>query len=210
MSTTIEFTGNYQDLSTDRGFQFKFYCEKCGNGYLSSYQASKLGMAAAAIDVANSLFGGVFGRAAAGAYEVQRAVGGSAHDQALREAVAEIRPRFCQCTRCGNWVCEPVCWNHQAGLCETCAPDLDQERAAAQAEAAREQVHERAREIDWLKKEDVATVRAVSCPSCGAEVGKGKFCPECGTPVAIKPACNACGAELAGKPKFCPECGEKV
>ena len=40
----IEFTGNYEDLSTDRGYQFKFYCEKCHNGYMSSFKASKLGM----------------------------------------------------------------------------------------------------------------------------------------------------------------------
>src|SRR6185436_3052587 len=41
----IEFTGNYQDLSTDRGYQFKFYCEKCGNGYMSTFKSSKLGLA---------------------------------------------------------------------------------------------------------------------------------------------------------------------
>ena len=29
----IEFTDNYQDLSTAIGFQFKFLCESCGNGY---------------------------------------------------------------------------------------------------------------------------------------------------------------------------------
>ena len=40
----IPFTGNYDDLSTDRGYQFKFYCEKCHNGYMSSFQTSKMGM----------------------------------------------------------------------------------------------------------------------------------------------------------------------
>ena len=30
----IRFTGNYEDLSTDRGYQFKFFCEKCHNGYM--------------------------------------------------------------------------------------------------------------------------------------------------------------------------------
>lgn len=210
MSEPIEFTGNYQDLSTDRGYQFKFFCQKCGNGYMSTYQASTLGMAKAAIDVANSVFGGIFGRAAAGAYEVQRAVGGSAHDSALKEAVEEIRPKFKQCTRCGGWVCEPVCWNHEAGLCESCAPDFAQERAAAQAEAAREQVHAKAREVDWVGKRDVATVRAVACHSCGAEVGDAKFCPECGTPQVVKKTCPGCGAEATAKAKFCPECGGKL
>ena len=32
MTTPIEFTGNYQDLSTESGFQFKFFCERCQNG----------------------------------------------------------------------------------------------------------------------------------------------------------------------------------
>jgi len=46
---------------------------------------------------------------------------------ALDAAVREISPLFKQCNRCGNWVCEPVCWNKKAGLCEACAPDLDEE-----------------------------------------------------------------------------------
>ena len=206
---TIEFTGNYQDLSTDKGYQFKFFCAKCGNGYMSSFQTSKLGMAASAVEVANNLFGGIFGRAAAGAYEVQRAVGGTVHDSALKEAVEEIRPKFKQCTRCGNWVCEPVCWNHKAGLCETCAPDLEQEMAAAQAEAAREQVQAKAREVDWLEGKNVGQVAAVVCASCGAKVGSAKFCPECGTAVKTKLKCRSCGCEPEGSPKFCPECGER-
>jgi hypothetical protein len=206
---TIEFTGNYQDLSTDKGYQFKFFCEKCGNGYMSSFQTNKLGMAASAVEVANDLFGGIFGRAAASAYEVQRAVGGPAHDAALREAVDEIRPKFKQCTRCGRWVCEPVCWNHKAGLCENCAPDLEQELASAQAEAAREQVQSKAREVDWLKNTNVAEVTAVACASCGAKVGNAKFCPECGTPVKSKLTCRSCGATPEGNPKFCPECGQR-
>jgi hypothetical protein len=58
---TIEFTGNYQDLSTDKGYQFKFFCDKCGNGYMSSFRASAIGIASSAAQVAGSLFGGVFG-----------------------------------------------------------------------------------------------------------------------------------------------------
>jgi hypothetical protein len=36
------------------------------------------------------------------------------------------------CGRCGRSVCEPVCWNKKMGLCETCAPDLDEEISAQQ------------------------------------------------------------------------------
>ena len=53
-----------QDLSSQRGFQFKFFCQKCGNGYMSSFQTNSLGMAGAAMDAAASLLGGIFGRAA--------------------------------------------------------------------------------------------------------------------------------------------------
>ncbi|HWN44623.1 MAG TPA: zinc ribbon domain-containing protein [Thermoanaerobaculia bacterium] len=206
---TVEFTGNYEDLSTDRGYQFKFYCEKCGNGYMSTFKASKMGMAASAAQVAGNLLGGLFGKAADTAYEIQRAVGGPAHDAALREATAEIRPMFKQCTRCGQYVCGPICFNNKAQLCERCAPDMDEEIAAAQAEAAREQAVEKAREVNWMKDRDLGTVRGVSCASCGAKVGTAKFCPECGTPTFAKRRCGDCGHEVEGSPKFCPECGSK-
>ena len=41
----IEFVQNYDDLSTDQGYQFKFHCNHCGNGYLSTYKANQLGVA---------------------------------------------------------------------------------------------------------------------------------------------------------------------
>ena len=92
MPAAIPFTGNYDDLSTDRGYQFKFYCEKCHNGYMSSFQTSKMGVLGSAARVAGGLFGGIFSNVADSAYEVQRAVGGPAHDSALKEAVSEIAP----------------------------------------------------------------------------------------------------------------------
>ncbi|MFL6197732.1 MAG: double zinc ribbon domain-containing protein [Thermoanaerobaculia bacterium] len=206
---TVEFTGNYEDLSTDRGYQFKFYCEKCGNGYMSTFRSSKMGMAASAAQVAGNLFGGLFGKAADTAYEIQRAVGGPAHDAALREAVAEIRPMFKQCTRCGQYVCEPICFNNKAQLCERCAPDMDEEIASAQAEAARQQAFEKAQQVDWMKGRDLGEVKGVACTACGAKVGNAKFCPECGTPTSAKRRCGDCGHEVEGSPKFCPECGGK-
>jgi hypothetical protein len=39
----IPFVQNFDDLSTDQGFQFKFHCDKCGNGYMSSFQGSSAG-----------------------------------------------------------------------------------------------------------------------------------------------------------------------
>ena len=35
------FTRNYNDLSTDAGFQFEFFCDCCGNGFKSTFVESK-------------------------------------------------------------------------------------------------------------------------------------------------------------------------
>lgn len=204
----IPFTNNYTDLSSQRGFQFKFFCKKCGNGYISTFQANRLGTAAAAANAAASLLGGIFGRAAQSADALQQLAAGPQHDSALDAAVKEIAPKFKQCTRCGNWVCEPVCWNKKAGLCETCAPDLDEEIAAAQAQAAMQQVQEKARQVDYIGQRDLANVAAAVCPKCGAKTQGGKFCPECGTAIVARMKCAHCGAEADGTPKFCPECGK--
>src|SRR6185369_6664731 len=85
----IEFTRNYEDLSSDRGYQFKFACDKCGNGHMSRFEASVVGTAGSILRAAGGIFGGVLGSAGNSAYEVQRAVGGPAHDAALAKAVEE-------------------------------------------------------------------------------------------------------------------------
>lgn len=206
--TTIQFTDNYTDLSSSRGYQFRFFCQKCGNGYMSTFRTNTLGAAASAASAVSSLLGGIFGRAAQGAGQLQSLVAGPQHDSALKAAVEEIRPLFKQCSRCGNWVCEPVCWNKKAGLCESCAPDLEEEISAAQAQAARDQVVEKVKSVDYVGQRDLAQVAAVNCPACGARTQGGKFCPECGATIAQKQKCGACGAEAEGTPKFCPDCGK--
>ena len=221
----IQFVANYEDLSTDRGYQFKFYCDKCGNGFMSRYEASVIGTAGSLLRSAGDLFGGWLGSAGNSAYDIQRSVGGKAHDEALERAVAEGKQHFHQCSRCGKWVCPEVCWNKAAGQCEGCAPDYEEEMASAhaqaKADATREQLHEKARATDYVSQVDMragSTVKAPQargaarkCAACDAEVGQAKFCPECGTPAAPpKPSCAACGHEPEGSPKFCPECGAKM
>src|SRR5947209_4141395 len=137
----IQFTENYEDLSTDNGYQFKFFCDRCRNGYMSSFQPSVLGAAGGLLRAAGSIFGGAFGSAAAGSYEVQKAVGGKGHDEALKKAVEEVKAMFKQCKRCGKWVCPENCWNAQRGLCNECAPDVQMELAAAQNAATVEQIN---------------------------------------------------------------------
>ena len=43
MAGMVFLTGNYQDRSTNDGYQFEFYCRRCGNGYSSSFQHSVTG-----------------------------------------------------------------------------------------------------------------------------------------------------------------------
>ena len=206
--SAIQFVQNYEDLSTDRGYQFKFHCDRCGNGYMSTYEASTLGMASGFLNAASSLFGGFFGNAASGAYHVQQAIGGKAHDSALQAAVEEIKKKFQQCKRCGKWVCPEVCWNNQRGQCIDCSPNLEQETAAAQAQASRDQVFAKAQATDLISSEVDMKVKAVgSCASCGAHVGSAKFCPECGTPNNPVAKCTKCGTEVKASAKFCPDCG---
>jgi hypothetical protein len=226
----IQFVNNYDDLSTDKGYQFKFYCDKCGNGYMSRFQTSITGAGGSLLRAAGDLFGGWLSSAGNSAYEIQRAVGGKAHDEALQKAVEEGKTHFHQCSRCGRWVCPEVCWNAAAGQCEECAPDYQEEMASAharaKADAAREQLNEKARATDYVSGVDMsagstlraptpaqqqASVSASSCSACGVEVGKAKFCPECGTPTAPpKLTCMGCGHQPEGSPKFCPECGGKM
>jgi hypothetical protein len=207
--SAIQFVQNFDDLSTDKGYQFKFHCDRCGNGYLSTFEASTLGMAAGFLQAAGTLFGGVLGKVAESSYEVQRAIGGPAHDSALRKAVEELKAKFKQCKRCGKWVCPEVCWNATRSLCMECAPDLAQEAAAAQAQVGKEQVFEKARAADLTSDVDMSKKDATAgCAKCGAAVGTAKFCPECGEAVNAHVKCAGCGADMKSSAKFCPECGK--
>ena len=215
MTEMIQFVANYDDLSTDRGYQFRFHCDKCGNGHMSEYEPSVMGTAAGFLQAAGNLFGGMLGSAGSSAYEIQRAVGGKGHDDALRKAVAAGKQFFKQCSRCGHWLCPDVCWNPRAAMCEDCAPDEQEELAAQKAQATREQITQRTREQDYTQDLDFAKGAMVACDQCGARMGAGvKFCAECGAPNAAAAArpkfCTSCGAKVEPGAKFCPECGTKA
>jgi hypothetical protein len=205
----IQFTENYEDLSTDQGYQFKFFCDRCRNGYMSTFQTSAIGAAGSLLRAAGSMFGGVFGSAANSSYDIQRAIGSKAHDEALKTAVEEVRAQFHQCKRCGHWVCPENCWNAQRGLCNDCAPDVQIELASAQVAATVEQINVKVREMNMTKGLDLAGTAVATCPNCGAKAS-GKFCGNCGATLSPKVACGTCGTEVDPGVKFCPNCGSAM
>lgn len=202
----IAFTRNFEDQSTDNGFQFKFYCDRCGSGYQSSFQGSATGMLSGALDTAANLFGGVFGAAAQIGERAHSAAWSQQKDAAFQKAVAEVKPHFRQCRRCTLWVDE-VCWNKARGLCYECAPDLEAEAAAIQTEATIEDMREKAATVDYVSADKFKQTVAGTCPHCGARLAGGKFCPECGKPLAQTKFCGECGKQIPAGVKFCPECG---
>ncbi len=213
--TRIEFTKNYSDLSTDKGFQFEFNCDRCGTGYRTRFQASTIGLVSGALDTASSLFGGILGQAADLSERARSATWEKAHDEAFEKAMEELKPDFLQCPRCSSWVCRKSCWNTKKGLCKECAPDLGVEMAAAQASRTVEEIWSKSKvaeeDRDMLKEKSWRDGVRATCPECNAPLqNNAKFCPECGAKISAKKHCAECGAELAPNAKFCAECGHKT
>ena len=214
MSDSIDFARNYNDLSTQQGFQFEFICNRCGNGKRTAFKPFALGKVSGVMDTASSLLGGVFSSAANVTGRVSSAAYERAHDAAFTEATVQMRPNYIQCPRCSSWVCRDQCWNVKKGLCKSCAPDLGVEMAAAQASKSVEEVWAHAAMAEEDKKLETEQWRqtiVASCPKCGApQQSNAKFCQECGAPLKQNLHCTECGAKLTPGAKFCPECGKKV
>ena len=213
--TKIEFSSNYEDLSTNEGFQFEFKCDRCNTGYRTSFQPYAIGKISGALDTASSLFGGIFNHASTLGERARSATWEREHDQAFIRAAVEVKDDFIQCPRCSSWVCREKCWNTSKGLCKICSPDLGVEMAAAQSSRTVEEIwaHSQMAEDDraMLKEESWREGVRATCPDCGAALGeKTKFCPECGAKILQVVFCKECGAKLEPGTKFCFECGTKV
>lgn len=217
------FTRNHSDHSNDTGFQFEFFCDKCGNGHRSNFKHNALGVAASIIKAAGALFGGRAYRAGWGADHIKDALRGPAWDSAFKEAIEECRPRFRQCTQCGKWVCPEVCWNEARGLCEGCAPDLSEQAPMIQARVAVEQAWEQARQGDQLRGADLNSApqrvgASLECAHCRGRLPEGaRFCAQCGTAAVAAPQaavlakfCSSCGHKLDPTARFCASCGASV
>lgn len=218
--TLQAFTDNFEDNSTDAGFQFTFYCEICREGYKTKFIESKcykksglfrtLGRA---ISVGSSLLGSNIGYSLEHGADIlsERFQGMTPewhkeHEKAFALAQNDAKAHFHRCPECTKWVCEND-WNEQEGLCTECAPRVNVKVAAARAKKMVEDIETKAAETQVFtgKIESKQTL----CPRCGKPAGEGKFCNNCGTPLGLL-KCGKCGAESPAGTSFCGECGNKL
>jgi hypothetical protein len=209
VSEIIRFTDNIRDLSNENGFQFEFVCERCGNGYRSPFEANRVEQGRGLLRSVGSLFGGKLADLSNATQQFQwdRGTNSKGKDKAMIAAVAAVEDEFKQCRGCGDWVCVPVCWNHEIGQCLQCSPSVAEEVSKAQAAAQVEQIQQKVRETDWTADLNLTTRAKVTCGSCGEKVDGGKFCPSCGEKLAKTSFCTECGSQIADGAKFCAECG---
>lgn len=215
MVGNIQFTRKYSDLSTNQGYQFEFYCDRCGNGFRTRFKPSATAAVSNAMDAANNLFGGVFSKAIDLTERMRMSAWEKAHDEAFAQAVEDLKPQFMQCPGCSSWVCLKSCWNNEKKLCNQCAIDMKVEVAAAQSkpdvEEAKAQPQVVKEEQVVIKERSRPEGEGATCPNCETLLSKtAKFCPKCGTKVSAQAHCAECGAKLPLGAKFCGECGTKI
>jgi len=217
------FTRNYEDNSTDAGFQFTFYCDNCQDGFKSSFIESETyrrgkglrGLAAGASIIGNLLGGRLsnLGYAAehGGNILSERFEGMSPewqkeHETAFARAQNEARQHFHRCHSCNHYVCD-ACYNEDEGLCVECAPRQEVYVAKARADAMRRNIEEAGEAATvWQGKIESKTT---ICPICGKPAGNGKFCNNCGASLSLA-VCTRCGAKNAQGVRFCNNCGNPM
>jgi hypothetical protein len=215
------FTRNYEDNSTDAGFQFTFYCDLCNNGYKTEFQESMtyrkgnlLRNIAKGISVGASIFGkyNLGSNVERGADIFSERFQGMSpewhkeHESAFEHAQKEAKGHFTRCPKCRLWVCDDD-WNEQEGLCVECAPRMNVEIAVKRAEKMVEDIEEKAKNTAVF--DGKIESKHTTCPHCGKQVGSGKFCNNCGANLSLN-ECPECGKTNSSSSRFCSECGSKL
>ncbi len=214
------FTRNYEDNSTEAGFQFTFYCDNCQDGYKSSFIESETykkgkglrGLAHGA-SILGSLVGGKLsevgwaaergGNVLSERFEGRSPEWLKEHEKAFERAQNEAKGHFHRCHSCYKYVCD-ACHNEDEGLCVVCAPRQEVFVAKTRADAMRRNIEDAGASATVWKGsiESKTTV----CPICGKPAGAGKFCNNCGASMAMA-ICPSCGKENAQGVRFCNHCG---
>lgn len=217
------FTRNYQDNSTEAGFQFTFYCDVCNDGFKSSFIESETYKKSSLIrgigrgaSMLGGMLGGNMGRLSYNAERAsnilsERFEGRSPewqkeHEKAFERAMNEAQQHFHRCHGCNQYVCDS-CMNEDEGLCTRCAPRQEVYVAKARAEAMKRNIDEAGQSATVWNGEIES--KTTICPACGKPAGSGKFCNNCGASMALK-ECPRCGAKNALTVKFCNNCGQSL
>jgi rRNA maturation endonuclease Nob1 len=213
-----DFVKNFDDMSDQNGFSFKFKCDICGDGFLTKYRPAPYAKAKGFLGAASSLgssIGSSLGGFGGGAWGAQSAAGymqdakwREAYEKALDEGIAEARAHFTKCPGCTRYV-DSTCWNEQALMCVDCSPrqaiTVQKARAAAFGTKAQEAMMAQ----DYSAEIKGAETVKVTCSNCGKPTSSGKFCEVCGAPLE-KNACPNCGASISATARFCNNCGAKL
>jgi hypothetical protein len=197
----VRFVRNLQDLSDDGGFQFRFCCDRCHDGFDSDYVSSKGNLFETAVH-AFELFRPLGGSGMA-ALGLDRGLRGREHAAAYEKAVSQVMVQFKKCAACNQWVCPENCWNERYGMCEDCAPD---EREAVARQSARLAVEHA---VMRAAQDGGGPASAVTCSVCGQQAHGDRFCEGCGSPLGMR-SCPHCGQGLSPGARFCGGCGART
>ncbi|KJS86575.1 MAG: hypothetical protein JM58_06725 [Peptococcaceae bacterium BICA1-8] len=217
------FTRNYEDNSTEAGFQFTFYCDLCNDGFKSSFNESEtykkgsiLRSISGGVSVLGGLFGGAIGNMASSAGHgsdilSERFTGMSPewqkeHEQAFQRAQNEAQQHFHRCHGCRQWICDAD-YNEDEDLCVDCAPRENVTVAKVKANRMVREIEEEAEGAKVFRGKIES--KTIICPVCGKPSGEGKFCNNCGANLSMN-ICPDCGTQVAKGVKFCGECGTRV
>jgi hypothetical protein len=218
MAKMTAFSDNYDDLSTEAGFQFVVKCDLCDEGYKTSFIESKTYKKGRLFKGIGNLVGGaadILGQSRLGhgidtgsKFMTEKFNGMTPewhkeHELAFAAAQDETKGHFQRCPKCKKLVCGND-WNEESSLCVDCAPRESVEVAAARAEKMVEDIKIKAQGTQVFKGEIDA--RQALCPKCRKPAGEGKFCSSCGAPLGQK-RCSRCGSQNAPGAAFCSECG---
>jgi hypothetical protein len=217
------FSRNYEDNSTDAGFQFTFCCDICRDGHRSSFIESatykkKKGsiLFGQGASIAGSLLGGQLRKVGTAASQGGKILSErfndkspewqKEHEWAFERAQNEAKRYFHRCPNDNKYVCDH-CWNEDEGLCVSCSPRQEVYVAQTRAQAMKRNI-DQAGQTATVWQGNIES-KTTTCPSCGKPAGTGAFCSNCGAGMALK-ECSKCGTKNALTVRFCCGCGAKI
>lgn len=191
---------NYRDISTQAndlsaGFQFEFFCERCGESQRSAFSPYRRGQMTGWLSRLLFAF-----RDLHSASRVSGIVSDAglvrAKAEALSQAQVAVQGRYQFCGGCQRRVGNE-CWNAGTQRCSDCGGKQAAQVAPIGGVAP-----------SYQQGSGGGTATAMSCPQCNTPSQGSRFCTGCGFDTAsIHKACPACGAVLPRQARFCTDCG---